>query len=105
MPEVQNLFFNDVSYVSPSYDSLWLNVSASKYYTISVFCSADCEIRIQSAVDDDYQIICTTSESHAANDLFTVRRPTGFAFIRLSIVNIVSSPCDLKVQAYFFLDQ
>lgn len=105
MPEVQNLFFNDVAYGASNYESIWVNVSASKYYTLSVFCSADCEIRIQSAADDDYQIICTTAASHVGGDLFTITRPTAFAFIRLSLVNIVSSPCDLKVQAYFFLDE
>ena len=104
MPEIQTFFFNDVSYSSASYTSLWFNVSSSKAFTFTVFCSSDCDIVIEEAIDDGYQIICSKISSHIGGNVFSVTKNTGLAFVRLSVINIVSLPCNLKVQGYFYLD-
>lgn len=104
MPEIQNFFFNDVAYASTSYTSLWIDVSSTKAFTFSVYCSSDCDIKIQGAVDDAYQIVSSQNSAFLAGSSFSVTQNTGLAFVRLFIDNIAVVPCDLKIQGFFYLD-
>ena len=104
MPVLQELFLNDGAYNSATYTSSWINVSSSKSVTVTVFSSSNCNINIERAVDNGFAIIDTISETHTGGTLYTTNIPTALSFLRLSIINLVTLPCDLKIQAYFFLD-
>lgn len=102
MPRIKDIFLNDPVYPNSSYIGSWENLSSSKYYTISAFCSSDCEVKIDNSFDS-VQIVKTTTTPLVGGNLIEITSPISTSFIRVSIINIIP-PSDLKIEAFFFTD-
>jgi hypothetical protein len=101
MPEIKDVYFNDPNYNDISYVSEWINVSNAKSLSCSVFCSQNCDIVIDYAFDFDYEIVHSLNNSLLAGDDITINVNVSYRYFRLSVLNIASTPCDLKCQAFF----
>lgn len=102
MPEVYDVFFNDLAYGSNSRISQWVNVSFAESLIYSVHCSQNCDLVIEWSADDNpYQIIQTETYPLVANIDKKVLLSIKWKFARFSVQNIAIVPCDLKCQLFF----
>ena len=101
MAPIKEIFQNNPSYPDPSYISEWINADASSYITYTVYCDQNCDVQLDWAVDDSYQVIRTETIPLIAPTTVDVTYPTIARFIRFSVVNIAANPCNLKTSAFF----
>ena len=99
--EITDLFFNDPTYALTSRTKDWLNVSAANSITYSVYCSEDCDMVINWAVDDQFEIIETNTSSLTGGNAKTIYMSIKAHFTRFNVTSIVSTPNDLKTQVFF----
>lgn len=102
MPRIKDIFINDSAFASSSYTGSWENISSSKYYTISVYCSVNCSIIIENSFDS-VQVVKTSTTPLIGGSLIEITSPILTSFIKIS-VNVLSNPCDLKIEGFFFTD-
>lgn len=102
MPEIKDIFLNDTNYLQTSRVSQWLNVSDINSLSYSVYCSENCDLRIEwSASNEPIQIIETNVYNLTGNSTVNVHTSVKWRYARFSVINIVSTPCNLKCQLFF----
>jgi hypothetical protein len=103
MPEVKEAYFNSTNYNLSSRNSPWINVSVSESLIYTVHCDQNCDLVIEWSADDNpIQVIETETYPLIANIDKTVTIDLiKWRYIRFSVANIASTPCDLKCQVFF----
>jgi hypothetical protein len=102
MPEIAEVFFNDVNYGLTSKVSPWINVSIANSLIYSVHCNQNCDVVVEWSSDDNpIQIIHTETFPLIANTDVKLHLFTKWRHARFSVLNIASTPCNLKCQLMF----
>jgi hypothetical protein len=101
MPELSDLFINDVVYPNTSFVTDWVNLVSANSIYITSFCSSDAVIQLDYAVDENHEIILTDIRNISAGVAIEIYLPVKTRFLKLSILGI-SPPANLKNQAFFY---
>ena len=102
MPVLKDIFLNDPSYGATSFVSEWVNFESMNYFVFTTYCDSGVDLRLEYAVDSNYEIIETEIIPLVALSCVQITRPVKTNFVRYSVINVVP-PVDLKIQAYFFV--
>ena len=102
MPLVKEVNFNDPTFPNPTFISEWINLEASSYTVYTVFCSENCDLVINWAVDDGFQIIDSTTVSLTGGTTEEIIPISKALFAQYTVINIASNPANLKVQLFFY---
>ena len=101
MPELNLYFLNDTAYPDATYEPPFTfvgDVNALKY---TIYCDVDCEFGFWWAVDNQYQVISTSTYQLTGGNEESVSMPITARYVQIFVNNIASNPCDLKVQVFF----
>ena len=102
MPIIKEVFVNNNTYPDPTYVSEWINLESSSYTVFTVFCSENCSLQINWAVDDQYQVIDSDSVNLIGGDTEEIVSLTKTRFVQYTVISIASNPCTLRLQAFFW---
>lgn len=105
MPLIKDIFLNDTNYPDSTYTSEWTNLESSSYTVFTVYCSEDCDIVVNWAVDNQFQIFDTDTVSLTGGTAEEIVLGTKASFAQYQVLNIASTPSDLKLQAWFYTDK
>jgi hypothetical protein len=88
MPEIKDIFLNDLNYGLNTYINEWINISIAKSLTYSVYCSENCDVVIEYAFDNQYQITETITKNLVGGSNVSIPVNVEKRFARLSVLNI-----------------
>jgi hypothetical protein len=99
--EITDFYFNS-SYNQINKSFEWINVSNVSALSFMVYCSSNCDIKIEWAMNNDYSIILTDSKTLIGGNSVHLEINVKSSYCRLVVDNIVTLPSDLKTQCLFF---
>lgn len=99
--EFKEVYLNNSTYNLTSYTSDWISSPSFQYATLTVYCSSNCNIYIEFAVDDNYQIIATDTDIVIGGSSNTIRTLIKTRYLRFRIDSIAIQPSILIVQSFY----
>lgn len=103
MSEIREVYVNNPIYPNNSYISEWLNVSSSLSLTFTIFEDNNCDVVLDWATDNNYNIINTETTALVGGNSLTIYTPVKNRFVRLSILNIAIQPSVLELQGFHYI--
>jgi hypothetical protein len=102
MPEILQVYNNDLTYAIATYDSDWINCTSSKILVWTVYNDKAFDMGVRWAVDDQFQVIDTDTISVLAGNTGELFFNVKARFVRFFVANIAVQPSILKTQGFFF---
>lgn len=103
MSEIREVYINNPTYPNITYITEWLNVSSSVSLTFTIFEDNNCDIVLDWAIDNNYNIINTETTALIGGNSTTIYTPVKNRFVRLSVINIAVQPSVLEVQGFHYI--
>ena len=102
MPELNQVFQNSPTYGNSSWVSDFIYLGDISTIKFTVYCDQNCDFGLRWAVDNQYQVITTDTNTLTGGAEESVMVPITSRYCQFFVNNIASNPCDLKTQAFFF---
>lgn len=99
--DLEEVYINNPSYNSTEYITEWYESSAIIQYVFTVYCSSNCDISIEYATNNEFNVIDSEIKTLVSNTTQILLSSLRTKYVRFKIFNISFQPSHLICQVLY----